>query len=122
MNRSEYRLFLKLESWIRQQHGGYRLFAQVSLGEILQIKDYNAFRAVNAKRCDFLIINWKGFPVIVIEYQGSGHHQKHAAERDAIKRTALESAGIAFVEVFENYDWDQVKALLDRELYLSREE
>ena len=67
------------------------------MGEVLQIEDVNAFRPINAKRCYFLIIDRFGQPVIVIEYQGSGHLQNHAVERDAIERTALESAGITFM-------------------------
>lgn len=116
MNVSEYALFRRLERWIHHQRNGYRLFAQVSLGEILQIEDHNAFRAINAKRCDFLIIDWRGLPVIVIEYQGRGHFQNYASERDAIKRTAVESAGIAFVEVFHDDKWEDVKPQLQRAL------
>ena len=121
MNRREYELYRLLERWVREKDGGYRLFAQVSLGEILQIEAYKAFRAINAKRCDFLIIDWRGLPVIVIEYQGRGHFQNHASERDAIKRTAVESAGIAFVEVFHNYDWNTVQTQLEQALYPGRE-
>ena len=121
MNLSEYRLYCRLERWVGKKGNKCRLFAQVSLGEILQIENYNAFRAINAKRCDFLIIDWRGLPVIVIEYQGRGHFQNHASERDAIKRTAVESAGIAFVEVFHNYDWNIVQTQLEQALYPNRE-
>lgn len=113
LNKSEYKLLCRLEFWLRTRSDGHRLFAQVSLGEVLQIEDVNAFRAINAKRCDFLIIDRFGWPVIVIEYQGSGHFQNHAVERDAIKRTALESAGITFMEILEGYEWDKVKLRLD---------
>ena len=54
-----------------------------------------------------------GWPVIVIEYQGSVHFQNHTVERDAIKRTALESAGITFMEILDGYEWDKVKLRLD---------
>ena len=49
----------------------------------------------------------------MIEHQVSGHFQNHAVERDAIKRTALESAGITFMEILEGYEWDKVKLRLD---------
>ena len=90
-------MLCRLEFWLRKRSDGHRLFAQVSLGEVLQIEDVNAFRPINAKRCYFLIIDRFGRPVIVIVYQGSGHLQNHAVERDAIERTALESAGITFM-------------------------
>ena len=113
LNKSEYKLLCQLEFWLRTRSDGHRLFAQVLLGEVLQIEDVNAFRAINAKRCDFLIIDRFGWPVIVIEYQGSGHFQNHAVERDAIKRTALESAGITFMEILHGYEWDKVKLRLE---------
>lgn len=113
LNKSEYKLLCRLEFWLRTRSDGHRLFAWVSLGEVLQIEDVDAFRAINAKHYDFLIIDRFGWPVIVIEYQRSGHFQNHAVECDAIKRTALESAGITFMEILEEYEWDKMKVRFD---------
>jgi Protein of unknown function (DUF2726) len=78
------------------------VFAQVSMGEIIRTKDDEsgsaAFAAVNSKRIDILICNKKGFPILAIEHQGNGHYIGNAEERDAVKRLALERAGIALLE------------------------
>lgn len=103
MNKSEYVVFCKLEKLLLTSHRGYRVFSQVSLGEILGSDDREAYLAINSKRADFVIIDWSGQPVVVVEYHGSGHFQGDAVTRDTIKREACSKAGIAFIELFEQY-------------------
>ena len=107
MNAAEFRIFQQLDQLVAGAAGGQRLFSQVSMGEILRV-DFrsgdrsactSAFNRVNAKRVDYLIIDRKGFPLVAIEYQGSGHYQSNAATRDRIKREAFRLAGVPFVEV-----------------------
>ena len=59
---SEYRVFAIIESEITAQGGGYRVFAQTSLGEILRSKNEDAFRSINSKRVDILVIDRSGWP------------------------------------------------------------
>lgn len=103
MNKSEYGVFCKLEKLLSVSHRGYRVFAQVSLGEILGTDDKQAYLAINSKRADFVIIDWAGQPAAVVEYQGPGHYKDEAILRDAVKREACNSAGIAFIELFDGY-------------------
>ena len=82
----------------------WRLWPQVSLGEALctagrTAADREAFRWINSKRADFLVVDGDGLPLAVIEYQGSGHRLGNAAERDAVKRVVLSQAGVRYVEV-----------------------
>jgi len=72
MNRSEYKLFRKLEKHLEKFYKGQivRLFSQVAMGEFLGSENDEAFRLVNAKRVDFVIVDSSGEAVIVIEYQG----------------------------------------------------
>lgn len=82
----------------------WRVWPQVSLGEVLRTEgrsdaDREAFRWINSKRVDFLVVDGAGWPVAVIEFQGSGHYQGNAGERDAVKRTVLPRAGIRYIEV-----------------------
>ena len=101
MNKSEYRVFQLLERWLNQNSGyGYRLFCQVSYGEFLQTADNNAYKSINSKRADFLIIDRYGEPRAVIEYQGDGHYQGDAVLRDEVKAAALMSANVELVEIF----------------------
>jgi Protein of unknown function (DUF2726) len=95
---------------------GYRIFAQTSLGEILRSPDEEAFRSINSKRVDILIVDPDSWPVLAVEYQGSGHYQGTAAARDAVKKEALRKAGVRYVEVSENDDPAQIRARVRHEL------
>lgn len=113
MNKSEYSVFCKLEKLLSASHRGYRVFSQVSLGEILGSDDKQAYLAINSKRADFVIIDWSGLPIAVVEYHGSGHFQGDAVVRDAVKREACASAGIMFIELTESYSDADIKAISD---------
>lgn len=106
MNRSEYKLFRKLENYLEKLPQGkrVRLFSQVAMGEFIKSESDEAFRLINAKRVDFVIVDGSGEAIIVIEYQGMGHYQENAVERDAIKREACRKSGIEFLEFKKNYD------------------
>ncbi len=106
MNRSEYKLFRKLEKHLEKSHKGqiFRLFSQVAMGEFIKSESDDAFRLINGKRVDFVIVGSSGEAVVVIEYQGAGHYQDNAIERDAIKREACRKAGIEFLEFKKSYD------------------
>ena len=116
LNLEEYRLFQQLEGLIDRNTQGFRLFAQVSLGEILQTSDRTAFLKINSKRCDFLIIDRQGNALVVIEYHGRGHFQGDSSHRDEVKRLALRKASIPTVEILFNYEWLDVESELKKEL------
>lgn len=113
LNGEEYQLFRLLENWIANRPSQHRLFAQVSLGEILGANDDLAYACINSKRCDFVVIDGQGYPVIAIEYQGTGHFTPGAFERDQVKQQALESSGVRLIEVFDNFRWEDVQVQLD---------
>jgi hypothetical protein len=114
LNQSEARLFAVLERICAEENLDWRVMAQVSLGEILTSPSELAFRAINSKRVDLLLINMAGYPVHAIEYQGSGHHLGPAATRDAIKREALRKAGVGYVEIKPGDTPAEVRRLLLR--------
>ena len=99
MSKSEARTFLQIERLLRGHANGWRVMAQVSLGEVLTSADAKAFAAVNSKRVDMLVIARDGQPLAAVEFQGSGHYLGTAAARDAVKREALRRAGVDFIEV-----------------------
>ena len=112
LNKSEYGILLILEKIGREIGRGHRVMAQTCLGEIMapqtasgseQTRDL-AFRSINSKRLDFLIIDRTGMPALAVEYQGRGHYQNRAFMRDAVKREAVRKAGIQFLEVPAQYD------------------
>jgi hypothetical protein len=100
LNRGEARVFEAAEQAIREQRLAWRVMAQVSLGEILTSSDEAAFRAINSKRVDVLIVTRDGRPLAALEHQGSGHYLGSTAPaRDAVKKEALRKAGIRYVEL-----------------------
>jgi hypothetical protein len=99
MNKGEFKAFAIIEAYTRRVLPGYRVFAQVSLGEILTCPDRDAYYAINSKRCDILIVDQFGAPTLAIEYQGGGHYQQNAPMRDAVKKEALRQAGVPTVEI-----------------------
>ena len=112
LNKPEYGILQLLERVIREINAGYRVMAQTSLGEIIapatasgteEARDL-AFRSINSKRLDFLIIDRTGMPALAVEYQGHGHYQNRAFMRDAVKREAVRKARIQFLEIPAEYD------------------
>lgn len=99
MSRSEARVFLAAERAVRRNSLGWRVMAQVSLGEVLSSPDPEAFAAINSKRVDMLLISADGRPIAAIEFQGTGHYLGTAAARDAVKREALRRAKVDFIEI-----------------------
>jgi hypothetical protein len=78
-------------------------------GEFLKLKSRQrdvdsdrAYRCINSKRADFVIIDAKGYAVVVVEYQGYGHYQGTAAQRDAVKREVWRSG--ALIEVIPDFN------------------
>ncbi|HDR1313111.1 TPA: DUF2726 domain-containing protein, partial [Pasteurella multocida] len=82
----------------------FQLFSQVAMGEFIQVNDSNAFHLINQKRVDFLIIDKDCQPIVAIEYQGNGHYQNNAVERDAIKKESCRKANIDYIEFTPDYD------------------
>ena len=112
LNKAEYKVLRILEKVTRELDSGYRVMAQVSLGEIIapqaasgseKTRDL-AFRSINSKRLDFLVIDRTGMPALAVEYQGDGHYQKSSFMRDAVKREAVRKAGVRFLEISAAYD------------------
>lgn len=113
MNKSEFSVYCQLEALISKSHPTLRVFAQVSLGEILGANSKPAYWAINSKRADFVIIDRFGHPIAVVEYHGAGHFQGDAIVRDAVKREACKRAGIAFIELPARYSATDIEAISD---------
>jgi hypothetical protein len=103
LNKNEARLFRELDRVVISCNPGWQVMAQVSLGEILRSKDADAYRCINSKRVDLLLVDEDCQPRYAIEYQGVGHHQSTAAARDAVKKEALRRAGIGCFEVLAGH-------------------
>lgn len=111
MNKAEFKVFRKLETLLTEQHGHqhYRLFSEVGLGAFIQpqnrVKEnQDAFWLINHLRADFLIVDRFGLPVLVIEYQGSGHRINNSTDRDTRKRYACQKVGVELIEILEQFE------------------
>lgn len=112
LNTGEARLLRVLEEACAAEAPQWRVMAQVSLGEILASPDEAAYRAINSKRVDLLLVGQDGHARHAIELQGSGHHLGPAATRDAVKKEALRRAGIGYVEVVPGDTPTDVRSLV----------
>jgi hypothetical protein len=72
LNKSEARLFKAMDKMVLGMRPDWQVMAQVSLGEILQTPDKDAYACINAKRVDLLIVD-EGVP--------NAHASKNRAER-----------------------------------------
>ena len=114
MSRAEASVFYAAERAMKRLDIKGRVMAQVCLGEILRSPDDDAFRAINSKRVDILVISNSGWPLAAIEYQGEGHYQGTAYARDAVKKAALQRAGVAYLEVTPQHSADDIERDLAR--------
>jgi hypothetical protein len=116
LNAGEYRTFRIIEDCVAASRRGYRVFAQTNLGEILASPNEEAFRSINSKRVDILIVDSGGWPVLAVEFQGRAHYQKTAALRDAVKKEALVKAGVGYAEVFASDTAQEIQLLIREHL------
>ena len=56
------------------------------------------------------------WPVLAVEYQGGAHYQGTATIRDAVKKEALNKAGVGYVEVFASGPADEIWVLICQRL------
>ena len=115
LNRSEARVFRELSGVVARCNPRWQVMAQVSLGEILSSRDEQAYRCINAKRVDLLLMDGECRARHAIEYQGDGHYQGTAAARDAVKKEALRRAGIGYHEVIGGHTTrEELRRLVER--------
>lgn len=110
-NKEESILFGKIQNFAKENN--FLLMAQVSLGEIIGSKDRTAYRSINTKRVDFLLVDNQFIPILAIEYNGGGHHNSSSNVRDEIKEIALNSAGIKLAVFETGYKDEEIKTKLD---------
>lgn len=126
INREAFKVFRTIESDLPNRGTRYRLLAEVAMGAFIKTSRHHgtaaerkrAYSTYGSKRVDFLIIDPFGRPALVVEYHGSGHHQANASARDAVKKRALQKAGVELLEVYPHSDPHQylqvLSHLLDR--------
>jgi len=96
---------------------------QVSLGEIIKTdivdtrsyKADRAYRCINSKRVDMVVIDYYGIPAAIVEYNGGGHHgddPERTRKRGRVKAIAAEKAGIKLVELLPEMDGRKKRQLL----------
>ena len=122
LNREEYRVFEAVERACHDLNRGFRVMAQVSLGEVIRAEakeptlERDAHASINSKRLDIAVIDREGYLAAAIEYQGTGHHLQNAFMRDAVKREALRKAGLNMIEVLPSDDADHIRWMLLRQI------
>lgn len=121
VNPEAFRIMASIEDWIRETNNLWRVSFEVSMGAFIKTDKSvaawladKAFRSYNSKRVDFLIINEKGYPKAVVEYNGSGHDLSDDAEdRMEVKRLALEKAKIALIQIEHGAKKQEILGVLE---------
>lgn len=125
INKEAYQTFKAIEEYLKTNAPSLRVFAEVGLGAFIRTDENfgspkqrsRAFSSFNSKRVDFLIIDWYGKPILAVEHHGSGHNQtSNTAARDAVKKRALEMAGIPLIETRKNSSKDELIVQLNAHL------
>ncbi|GGD94849.1 hypothetical protein GCM10011390_12000 [Aureimonas endophytica] len=107
VNGEAVRVLYALEDWIGDHRPDWRLSFEVAMGAFVKTASESddrlgraAFSSYNSKRVDFLLVDGQGYPRLVVEYHGTGHDLSGDAEdRMAVKRLALQRAGIPLAEI-----------------------
>ena len=120
LSKTEAKVMRAAEAAIAEAGLPWRVMAQVALGEVLASPDEAAFRAINAKRVDLLVVSATSEPLAAIEYQGQGHYQGSAPARDAIKKEALRKAGVRYIEITFEHGPDDVRREIGRMAWLGQ--
>ncbi|GFE97872.1 hypothetical protein DmGdi_29450 [Gluconobacter sp. Gdi] len=109
VNREAVRVLYAIDEWIKDMQPDWRFAFEVAMGGFIKTpyapddpRQKRAFKSYSGKRVDFLLIDRFGNPVLVVEYNGSGHDLSGDADaRMAVKRLALQKAGIPLLEIPE---------------------
>ncbi|CUW48599.1 DUF2726 domain-containing protein [Novacetimonas hansenii] len=109
VNREAVRVLYAIDEWIKDMQPDWRFAFEVAMGGFIKTpyapddpRQKRAFKSYSGKRVDFLLIDRFGNPVLVVEYNGSGHDLSGDADaRMAVKRLALQKADIPLLEIPE---------------------
>ena len=119
INPEAYKILLILEKVVAESAPRARVLAEVGLGAFLGTEkdggddDDRAYWTFANMRADFLVIDGRGNPALVVEYQGTGHHLSNTTpERDMLKREALRKASVKLVEIGSDEAEDVVRVRL----------
>lgn len=114
LTKKEAEIFHMVEDAVMAHGSGWRVMAQVSLGEILSSPEPAAYSAINSKRVDLLVVCNKSLPIVAVEYQGRDHYQGSAPARDAVKKEALRKAGVRYLEVTQEHSAEDIAHEISR--------
>ena len=99
-------VFSVVEKQLNREFPGYRILAEVNLGAFLKTKvdthgkrNDRAFRSINSKRVDFLIIDRFGNPALAIEYHGTFKRTDGQLSSDEVKRLVFCKVSLPVIEV-----------------------
>lgn len=124
VNREAVRVLYAIDEWIKVCQPDWRFAFEVAMGGFIKTPyapddplQKRAFNSYSGKRVDFLLINRRGQPVLVVEYNGSGHDLSGDADaRMEVKRLALKKAGIPLLEIPERMGKPDIYAALSEKV------
>lgn len=116
VNKEASAILYAIRDWLKESNSSMWLSVEVAMGAFIKTDgeaNDEAFHSYNSKRVDFLLIDASGYPALVIEYNGSGHGLSTDADaRMAVKRLALQRAGIPLLEIPKGTPKKTVKQMI----------
>lgn len=121
LNGSELKVLGTLLHHLADDPHGLHVFAQVPGSAVVAVSgprgvNGRAFGAIRYKIFDFIVASQSGTPLAAIEYNGAGHYQGDARERDRVKAAACRRAGLPLVVIEEHETPGQWLGRLDAAL------
>lgn len=114
LNGPEFGILRLLDKIVLETGAGHRAIGQASLGDVIAPKALyasegarrRAFRSIDSKRLDFVIVDRHGMPVLAVDFQG--RDRTEPLMREDVKRKAVRKAGIGFLEIPADHDADVI--------------
>lgn len=117
MNNEEEALYKKLVAFFIKeklfQENKFKLQCQVGMGGFITPPDQDGFKSsvifgktIGALRVDYLVVDERNNPVIVIEYHGKGHYKGNWKVNDKVKEILCKKVGIKLVIIKPETDLD----------------
>ena len=112
-NASELKLYRQLSAMVGELEPTAIVFGQLALAEFIKtdskFKKGGGYYAVANRRVDFAFVSANGDVVAAIEYHGGGHKGAGSDQRDEIKATILEKAGVPLLVIEENTPESEIR-------------
>ena len=103
LNKSEMVVYDALDNLLVKFGRKLKLIPQTTMGEFIQSSENEDHSKINSKRVDFLICSHNFWPIVAIEFHGSGHYLNNSWQnRDLVKEKICQKAKVVYFPILNN--------------------